>query len=726
MVSLHNHRQVLRKKGSNRLRNSLIILAVLLVVFFTITGVKTYNVYQSDLPSFEQLHNIEPSINTKVYDRNGILLKEFYSENRVLTPLDEMPTYLPEMLIASEDQEFFDHWGIHLRRIAVVAVSNVLSFELTKAGASTITQQLARMLFLTRERTVERKVKEALTAIKLERTYAKDEILEMYLNQHYFSRGAYGVAAAARLFFDKQVSELNLNDCATIIGLLPGPNVNSPLINPDKALQARNRVLYTYYKWGGVSREVFDSLRNAPLEISPPEEKIGTAPYFTETVRQHIQDKYGEDVLYSGGLKVYTSLDADLQREAELALASKVDSLRARLTRSRSLADPNYTMNLPDTVDEYGDSIRVYKPIQGAMVAIDNANGDVLAMIGGRSFEESKWNRAVQSVLQPGSSFKPFVYTAAIDNGYRTTDIIDDNPIVLDIPGTKQWRPHNYDFKFLGPVTLREGMAKSRNLVAIRLLLKIEPEQAIFYARRMGITTELNPVPSLAIGVSEVRPIEIISAFSTFPNRGVHIPYRMIHRIVDRYNRELENNSAVHKEEVLSAQTAYLMVNMMQSVMSPGGTGVRARWMGFQRPAGGKTGTSNSFCDNWFIGYTPQITAGVWIGFDDKTSLGRNQDGSKNALPIWTEFMIAAHDSLPIVDFEEPEGIVHADVCLESGELATDRCIDVREEVFISGTEPTNTCTLHPSAGRYDPSRANRDPITPVQVEDTTDERVHF
>ncbi|MBD3257689.1 PBP1A family penicillin-binding protein, partial [candidate division GN15 bacterium] len=707
MVGFKSNKRVIKTNTSKRFTYSLIALAALLLVFFTIVGIRTYNVYQSDLPSFEQLHNIEPSINTKVYDRNGELLKEYFSENRVLTPLNEMPDDLVNMLIASEDQVFFDHWGIHLRRIATVAVGNVLSWEI-KAGASTITQQLARMLFLNTEKTLERKFKEALTAIKLERTYSKEEILEMYLNQHYFSRGAYGVAAASRMFFDKEVSELDPNDCAILIGLLKGPNINSPLNNPDKAEQARNRVLYSYYSWGGLGREEYDSLRQAPLEISPPEEKIGTAPYFTETVRQYIQEKYGDDVLYSGGLKVYTSIDADLQRHAEEAVGAKVDSMRARIANRYSLADPNYTKNLPDTVDEFGDSIRVYKKVQGAMISIDNENGDVLAMVGGRSFEESKWNRAVQSLLQPGSAFKPFVYTAAIDNGYRTTDIIDDNPIVLDIPGTKQWRPHNYDFKFLGPITLREGLARSRNLVAIRLLLKIQPEQAIFYARRMGITTELSPVPSLAVGVSEVRPIEIVSAFSTFPNKGVHIPYRMIHKIVDRYGRVLEDNTLVQKDEVLSAQTAYIMVDMMQSVMKPGGTGVRARWMGFSRPAGGKTGTSNSFCDNWFIGYTPQITTGVWVGFDDKTSLGRGQDGSSNALPIWTNYMIPAHDSLPINGFEEPEGIEHAVVCLESGELATDRCIDVREEIFISGTQPTNTCTIHPSAGRYDPATASR------------------
>ena len=323
--------------------------------------------------------------------------------------------------------------------------------------------------------------------------------------------------------------------------------------------------------------------------------------------------------------------------------------------------------------------------------------------------------------MQPGSAFKPFIYTACIDNGFRTTEIIDDLPIVLNIPGAKQWRPHNFDGKFKGPITLRDGIRMSRNLIAVRLLLKINPEQAIFYARRMGITTPLSPNPSLALGTGEVRMVELVSAFSTFPNQGIHIPYRMIHKIIDRYGRVVEDNSAIEKEEVLSAQTSFIMVSLMQSVVK-NGTGKRTQWMGFTRPAGGKTGTSNNFCDNWFVGYSPQITAGVWVGFDKKISLGKNQDGAKNGVPVWTEFMIAAHDSLPILDFEEPEGIVHLDVCLESGEIATDRCVDVRSEVFVEGNAPTATCHIHPSAGLYN-STDRQDDISPA---DTSEDRTHF
>ena len=708
--------------GKNRLKRSIAILSILVIIFAVIIGIKTYNVYQNDLPSFEQLHNIEPSIKTKVYDRNGALLKEFYTENRVLTPYKDMPPHLIKMLLASEDREFYDHWGINLRRLTYVAVQNVVTMSIT-GGASTITQQLSRMLFLNREQSIDRKIKEALTAVKLERNFSKDEILEMYLNQYYFGKGAYGIAAAAHVFFNKRPADLTVSECAIIIGLLKGPNINSPIFYPDKSLAARNRVLYSLYDYGGLSREEYDSLKVLPLEINPPEEKVGHAPYFTETVRQYIQNKYGDSVLYSGGLTVYTSLDLDLQKDAEEALYKKIDSLRAMTARKYSLDNPTYTEFMPDTVDQFGDSIKTYKKVQGAFIAIDNENGNVLAMVGGRSFDKTKYNRAWQSNLQPGSCFKPFLYTACIDNGYKTTDIIDDNPIVLDIPGAPQWRPPNFDDKFLGPITIRDGIRMSRNLVAVRLILKITPEQVVFYARNFGITTPLDPVPSLALGSGEVKLIEMVSAYSVFPNQGIHIPYRLVTKIVDRYGRVLEDNTAVHKEEVLSAQTAYIMTSMMQSVVNAG-TGRRARYMGFNRPAGGKTGTSNNFCDNWFIGYSKQITAGCWVGFDEKISLGRGQDGARNGVPVWAEFMIKAHDSLPVLDFDEPEGIIHETVCLESGEIATDRCVNVREEVFIEGTEPTTTCHAHPSAGLYNPGQArDEDQYLP---EDSTDERVHF
>jgi penicillin-binding protein 1A len=693
-----------RAKQLRTIRNSLLVLGALLVVLFSIIGYQTWHIYQSELPSFEQLHNIEPSLNTKVYDRNGALLKEFYSENRVLTPFKEIPPHMVNMLLASEDQEFYSHWGINLRRVIIVAAGNVLQWE-AAAGASTITQQLSRMLFLNRERTIERKVKEALTAVKLERTYSKSEIIEMYLNMYYFGRGAYGIASAAHVFFSKKPSELSINDCAILVGQLKGPNINSPFIDKDKSLQARNRVLYSFYSVGKITEHEFDSLKAMPLEVHPPSENSGIAPYFTESIRQYILDRYGESELYTGGLKVFSSLDANLQAVAEKALDRKIDSLRGRIESKYGLDNKAYTKASGDTTDS-GDEVRDYKKIQGAFLAIDNETGDILAMIGGRSFSETKFNRSTQALRQPGSAFKPFIYTACIDNGYKPSEIIDDNPIVLDIPGAKQWRPHNYDNEFLGPITMRDALKWSRNLVAIRLILKIGPEQAIFYARRLGITTPLTAVPSLAIGVSEVKQIELVSAFTTFPNMGIHTPPRYIYKIVDRYGRVLEDNSSIVREEVLSEQTAFMVTDMMRSTVDQG-TAARIRSMGFSRPAGGKTGTSDSFTDNWFIGFTPQITAGVWVGFDDKTSLGQTQDGARNCVPVWTEFMLAAHDSLPIRDFDQPEGLVRQWICRESGELATDRCDSVFYEIFREDNQPEESCHIHQSRRPYRPDASH-------------------
>ncbi|MEE9441778.1 MAG: PBP1A family penicillin-binding protein [candidate division Zixibacteria bacterium] len=669
------------------------------ILLLCLWGVRrTYDIYENELPSIEEVYNIEPPLKTKIYGADGTLLQEFYNQNRILTPHAEIPPHLIQMLLAVEDQQFYDHWGINIRRIFLVAANNLLKMRI-EAGASTITQQLARILFLNRKQTFERKFKEALTAIKLERTYSKSEILEMYLNLYYFHR-AYGISAAAHAFFDKSASELSISDCAILLGMLKGPTINSPFNNPEKSLQARNRVLYAYYSNGGMTKEVFDSLRALPLELSPPEVEPGKAPYFTEYVRQYIERTYGVDELYNGGLQVYTTLDWDLQQVAESSVVAHLDSLQRTIESRHLSTDPIYTEVLPDSLDENGDSIRVYKKVQGAAITIDNKTGDVLTMVGGKDFSESKFNRAVQAPRQPGSAFKPFIYTAAMDNGWTPDSIIYDNSIVLDIPGTENWRPHNFDNKYLGRMTLRIGLKKSRNMVAAKLLLKIRPELAVYYAQQMGIKSNLRAVPSLAMGSSEVFLNELTSAYTVFPNGGIRISPRFILKIVDRYENILEDNSTVRKDEVLSAETAYIMVNMMQSVMEPGGTGYKTRWLGFTRPAGGKTGTSNDFRDNWYIGYTPQITSGVWVGFDDFISLGHNMTGSANALPIWTKIMLAAHKDLPVEDFEVPPDIIFQHICEESGKIATDFCTNVIKETYTIMSVPTDDCNICTSRTR--------------------------
>jgi len=715
-----------RFQKKQTLKYSIIALIALTVIFIGVVIYRTYEVYKNDLPSFTALHNIEPSLKTKIYASDGVLLQEYFSENRVLTPYKEMPPHLINMLVAVEDREFFNHWGLNTRRIFGAILIDIAHWEFAQ-GASTITQQLSRMLFLNRKQTIERKIKEALTAIKLERTYSKEEIIQMYLNEYYFGWGAYGIAAAARTYFNKRPMELSIGDCAFLVGLLKGPSRYSANVFEDTAAakRVRDRSLYAYYDWGRITEEEYDSLKALPMEFTPPAEQVGRAPYFTEEIRRYLLDKYGEKALYSGGLTVYSTLNWHIQQVAEIQVKEQIAGIQKRIEGIYNRSNPSYnayTFFLPDTVDSNGDSIRVYKQIQGAAVSIENSTGNVLALVGGKSFEDTKWNRATQSTLTPGSSFKPFVYTAAMDNGFNPSDLFYDNSIKLKIPGAKDWRPHNFDDEFMGEMTLRDALRLSRNLVAIKLLLRIGPEQAIFYAQKMGITTPLRANPSLAIGTSEVRPIEMVSAYTVFPNGGIKVPYRMITKIVDRYGNVIEDNSAIQKEEVLSAQTAYIMVNMMQSVID-NGTGRRVRWLGFTRPAGGKTGTSDSFCDNWFVGYTPQITSGVWVGFDDKTSIGYNQTGATNALPIWAEIMKAAHDSLPIMDFEVPEGIVFADICLESGKLATDRCINVRKEIYREESVPTEPCNIHPSTKMYEGTGT---PATKLDIPEDTTDVYHF
>jgi penicillin-binding protein 1A len=337
---------------------------------------------------------------------------------------------------------------------------------------------------------------------------------------------------------------------------------------------------------------------------------------------------------------------------------------------------------------------RVYKQLQAAFVAIDNANGNILGLVGGRDFVLTKFNRAVQAYRQPGSAFKPFVYTAAIESGTKPTDLMYDAPIVINVPGFGEWRPENVDNKFWGEMTVRRGLAWSRNLIAIKLMQKIGAEKAVEYARKMGITSPLKAVPSLAIGTSDCNLLEMVSAYSVFPNLGVKVEPRYILKIEDKDGNVLEQHETTSRKEVLNSQTAYIMVNLMTSVIN-NGTASAARRAGFDRPAAGKTGTTDDFSDNWFIGYTPNITAGAWVGFDDKTSIGANQTGASNALPIWTSFMLAATQYYPYKDFEIPSGILFRDVDPETGQLATDRCPETIREVFTEKTVPTERCQKH-------------------------------
>jgi penicillin-binding protein 1A len=678
-------------------------LAILLVTVFI--GLVLIKAFERDLPSLAQLHDLKPSLITRLYDRNGVLLKEFYNQRRILVPFDQMPPYLIDCLLATEDRRFYTHWGVDIRRIFGATFHNIMNLSLTREGASTITQQLARFLFpkvLSPEKNYTRKIKEALTAVRIERTYSKEEILQMYLNQHYFGRGAYGIQAAAQVYFSKNAWELSMQDCAVLVGLLKAPNRYSPIDHPDRAISRRNIVFNSLVEYGKISEAAADSLKKLPLVTSPNQSNFGIAPYFTELVRQYLYDTFGEEGLYASGLTIHTTIDAKMQEAAERALETRLTEIQLDTESRFPKNDPQYTIAVPDTIAGI-DTMRVYKQIQGMLLAMDNETGGILAFVGGRDFNTSKFIRVTQALRQPGSAFKPFVYTTAMDNGFSPSDLFLDSPIVLFVGG-EEWRPDNFDLTFDGEMTLRSGLKDSRNLISIKLMMDplVTPQQVAEYARRMGISTPLSPVPSLAIGSSEVTMWDMVPAFSVFPNGGVRKEPFFITKILDRYGNIKFESSRISQEEVLSPQTAYIITNMLQTVVDYG-TGHGARSRGFSRPAGGKTGTSNNNTDNWFIGFVPQITCGVWVGFDDKTKIGigRGEVGATTALPVWTEFMKAATLNLPVRDFPVPPGIYTATICLESGLLATDNCSRTTTDIFTNSTLPKEECKLNHKGSRF-------------------------
>jgi penicillin-binding protein 1A len=564
-------------------------------------------------------------------------------------------------------------------------------------GGSTITQQLARLLFLTQERTIARKVKEWMTAVRLERRYAKNEILEMYLNQVYYGGGAYGIEAAAHAYFGKSAADLDWSESAVLVGLLPAPSRFSPLRDIDKGTERRNMVLRSLVSIGEIDQHMYDSLSALPITLSTSGGMRQMGDYFAEEIRRYLESRYDDQDWSSEGWSVYTTIDTAMQRQAESVIRRRLDSLRGAAESRHRSNDPRYTVLMYDSVS--GKMIRVHKKLQAALVAINNKDGGVLAMVGGYDFAESEFNRATQALRQPGSAFKPFVLTAAVDAGFKPTDTIYDTPLTIYIPGSGEWSPENFDHEYKGPITIRQGYQESRNLVAIKLLQKVEPISAVRYAQKMGIRTPLRAVPSLAIGTSEVTVFDITSAYSVFPSGGIRTYPTLIRKVTDRFGKVIEQQRAPKREDVLPAQTSYIVLHVLKSVIDRG-TGASARRLGFTRPAAGKTGTSNEYMDNWFVGFTPQITCGVWVGYDLKTPIGgdRTGTGAATSLPIWTEFMKFATRDLPPIDFPVPEKIYFDIACDRSGFRATQFCPDTHQEVYTNPDDTLQVCPLHRSA----------------------------
>lgn len=663
-----------------------------------------------DLPSLTQLEHYDPELATKIYSQDGVVIKELYTQKRIYVPLEEIPPFLVQAVLATEDHIFYKHWGINVKRFMYVMLINI-SHMRYQQGASTITQQLARQLYLNLEKKISRKLKEWITAIQIERTYTKNEILEMYLNQMNFGHGNYGVQAASIEFFGKNVQQLNLSECALLAGLLQRPSSYYPIRYPERATSRRNLVLRNMLKRNYIAEDEYNEAINQPLEVQDYDyqKEFGIAPYFTEYIRQQLQDSYKMDV-YRGGYSVYTTLDSRVQAAAEKEVNKNLNLLQEKANKRliasnkiKKYIDPEMLEQKPlkEIMKDrhFLDSLATEKePIQVALIAINPKNGYVLAMIGGRDFERYKFNRAIQAKRQPGSTFKPIVYTAAIDNGYSPSFELLNQPVVLYLPNGDRWAPSNYDNTQGGPTSLRDALKRSLNLVTARLVQEIVPPKTVSdYSAKLGLTTSIPPYDAVALGSADVIPIEITSAFGVFANQGILAKPLYILRVEDKFGNILEENRPEVKE-VLRKETAYIMSDMLATVLN-NGTGYTARTLyHFTRPGGGKTGTTNEYTDAWFIGFTPQIVAGVWIGYDDPAlSLGPSQTGAMVALPIWAPFMKTAHDTLnlPVEGFEMPPGVSRVEICKETKKLPTEYCPEIISELFRTDQVPFEKCNVH-------------------------------
>lgn len=673
----------------------LIFLFFLIVVpLCIIIGAKILEKMTEDLPSISQLENYTPNLSTKIYDKDNNQIAELFTERRMLVPINEIPINLQNAFISIEDNDFFHHWGVSTKGI-VRALSRIVLRRKVAEGGSTITQQLAKTIFLTPEKTLTRKVKELLLTIQLEKDYSKDEILQFYINQIYFGSGAYGAQSAAKVYFNKNVEEINLAECAMLAAIPKSPNYYNPFKNVKAAATRRNLVLAKMRQLGYITPEQEQEALATPLPVKEEAKKQESGHYFVEFLRIMLEPKYGTNVLFKGGLSIYTTLDMQAQAAAEKALETELEKFDTGKAKA-------FEKDGKEPVK-----------VQGALIAMDIKTGAIRAMVGGRDFKETQFNRATQAKRQPGSSFKPFVYLAALEAGFTAATLLDDEPMVFVYNGAswdlasrdikaleniaeevpeadlvdtqKIWTPVNYGGKYRGPVTLRTALALSINTCAIQTIMQITPRKVIQAARKLGISTPLSNSLSLALGSSDVTLQEMVSAYSTFASGGVKTAPYVITKITDKDGRILEQNLPQQKE-VLAPQMCYVMTNMLKSVVERG-SGWYAR--NLNRPCAGKTGTTNEGSDVWFIGYTPQLAAGVWIGYDDRSiSLGERVTGGSLACPIWTKFMKEALAGKPIVDFSQPDNIDWALVDPQTGLLALSKTPGAFLEAFIKGTAP--------------------------------------
>lgn len=721
-----------KKKSEQETKRKRLIIASATIIFILI-----FIYIISGLPSLEELENPKPILASKVYSSDGELIGQFFIENRIETNIDSLPKHLIEALIATEDKNFYDHWGVDLGRFFKAMIKNIITLSFTEGeGASTITQQCAKNLYNLksgRENALDkvvRKIREWISAVQIERNFTKNEILELYLNVSYFGRGAYGIESAAKIYFNKKASELTLPEAALLIALLKSSEYYDPVKNYDNALRRRNVVLNNMVVNGYLSESDYQKLKRIPIHLATdrPSAIRTEAPHFMEYIRLQltpIVEKYGYD-LYRDGLNIYTTLDMKMQRIANRSAAKHISEYQELFNknwnwdRNKSLLSDLLDKAIKNTpayrnATDASEKTRIYNSLKSSstfidsikkeaakievgFVVIDPHNGYIKALVGGTNQEFGRGLNHVTGIRrQPGSSFKPFVYATAIENGYYPAYTLLNQK--FDYNG---WSPDNADNEYTGYETLRWGLAYSVNVIAGRMTISdiAPPSQVISIAKRMGIKSKLDPFPAIALGTMEVSPLEMTSAFGTFANNGVHIEPISVIRIEDRNGILIEEFSP-QSVQAISPQTASIMADMMQDVVNYGtGAGVRRY---FQYPAAGKTGTTQKFSDAWFVGFTPDLVAGVWVGFDDHRVKFTNWygQGAKAALPIWAMFMQAAYKelNLPLRYFELSDGVETATFCKETMKLgdtrlATENCPETYTDIINSNNLPAS-CEIH-------------------------------
>lgn len=672
-------------------------------------------VYNSDLPEVQRLEEYRPNVITEVYDDAGQIIGTFALERRIVIEPGQLPAVLRDAILSVEDKNFYRHWGFDFVGISRAALRNLMAGRIVQ-GASTITQQLSENLFLSHEAEWAIKLQEALLSIQIERYYSKDEILTLYVNQIYLGHGMHGFAAAAEYFFGKTLQDLKVEEAALLAALPRSPNNYSPINNPDRALSRRNFVIDRMVDERRISVEDGERAKQLPIRLEIPTQPDQLAPYFMEHLRRYLEDTYGTYAVHEGGLRVYSTLNSELQRAAEEsvrqglraydkrhgwrgAIANLLDDGVEDLERhaldgwkdslqAGELVPGIVTESGPATatvrIGEYLDTIGANEiawtgqnspgsilragdvatfmiqsidpsehaieltldqipAVQAGLIAIDHATGEVRAMVGGYDFETSKFNRATQAMRQTGSGFKPLLYTAALEYGMTPDQTVED--VEVDFDG---YSPTNYDGTYRGTITLREALAASRNVPAVQILNEIGFDALTPLIERFGITSLIEPYLPIALGATDISLIEMTSAYSTFPNGGIRITPQFINRVTDYDGDVLEENIS-EPHDVIPSETAAMMVDLLQEVVR---TGTATRAQSLDRPVGGKTGTTNAYTDAWFLGFSPSLTAGVWVGFDERAPLGDAETGGRTALPIWLSFMEQAHAGEPVVNFE--------------------------------------------------------------------------